>query len=63
MSKQRKQEQEGKGKEILYQKKEKEIGVFRKTEFCKEGQEQSKETDQGLILDNSNYQKGQPYID
>lgn len=25
--------------------------------------DQLEETDQGLILDNSNYEKGQPYID
>lgn len=42
---------------------ERETTVFRKTEFSNKEQEQPKEADQGLILDNSNYLKGQPYID
>lgn len=33
----------------------KETGIFRKTEFSMEESQQSKEDDQGLILDNSNY--------
>lgn len=48
---------------LAWETVERETRVFRKTEFSKEEQRQPKEADQGLILDNSNYLKGQPHID